>query len=86
MNDVLAFEPSLLNFANQYAIITLEQSWMHGPTYVIMVVADVLAPNGRQAISNHHADPIKTKMLLEWFCITHISPWLIMARRRHMAT
>ena len=24
--------------------------------YAIMVVADVLVPNGHQAISNHHAD------------------------------
>ena len=33
-------------------------SWhpMRRPAYVIMVIADDLAPNGRQAISNRHAD------------------------------
>ena len=28
----------------------------HLPAYAIIMVADVLAPNGRQAISNHYAD------------------------------
>ena len=28
----------------------------HRPAYVIMMVADVLAPNRHQVISNHHAD------------------------------
>ena len=29
---------------------------MHRPAYVIMMIADILAPNKRQAISNHYTD------------------------------
>ena len=39
------------------------------PVYVIMMVADVLAPNRRQAISNHHADSSMIKVYHSGTCI-----------------
>ena len=35
---------------------------VYKPAYVIMMVADVLAPNGHQAITTHHIDSIVTKL------------------------
>ena len=43
----------------------------HRPAYIIMMVADVLAPNSRQLISNHHNDSKFTSSYLRGTRITH---------------
>ena len=37
------------------------------PANVIMIVAEFLVPHGYQAISNHHADPIETRVTHHWW-------------------
>ena len=43
----------------------LDNTQMHPPASTIMMVADALAPNRRQAICNHHGDPMNEECRID---------------------
>ena len=47
-------------------IIMLDTPDIHRPDYVITMVADGLAPNGHQGISNYYADSIMATPAVVW--------------------
>ena len=63
--------------------ISLRHYLINWQAYIIMMIADALAPNKCQAISNHHADSIVILVSYEPYYVTHVLCFNTLRPRRN---